>query len=391
MRTTAASLVARHGSAASRILVRARTLREYGVVRALSHKAVARRFYGAARNFSDDEYAAIWRDAAGELGAHVVDRQEGFLEIVGEQSSAWVWHQYTTLDDVLAFRRSLDKQVVHTVLAAAGLPVPAHAPFRASDLAPALAFLKSRRGSYVVKPADGTGGGMGVTAGVRSAEDLVLATAMASRFGERLLIEEQAAGAMYRLLFLEGKLLDVVRRASAHVVGDGRSSVRELIAAENRRRLASRRGASFGLLRVDLDCLLTLRASGRSMKSIPLAGAKVPLKVSCSDNRREDNETVRTRLDSRLVAQAAQAADRLGLRLAGVDIVSLDPHLPLEANGGVIIEVNCTPGLAHHYHVRERPTRVAVPVLARLLAPTSLADATFAPPVAVSSCRAIDE
>jgi D-alanine-D-alanine ligase-like ATP-grasp enzyme len=368
VRAKTASLAARHGRAAVRVVVRAQTLREYGAVRALCHKAVAQRFYAAARNFTDDEYAAIWRDAAGELGARVLDRHEGFLEIVGEQSSTWVWHQYTTLDDVLAFRRSLDKQVVHAVLAGAGLPVPAHAPFRASNLAPALAFLKSRRGSCVVKPADGTGGGMGVTAGVRSADDLVSATAMASRHGARLLIEEQAVGTMYRLLFLDGQLLDVVRRLSAHSVGDGRSSVRELIAAENRRRLAARGGGGFALLRVDLDCLLTLKASGRSMKSIPAAGAKVPLKVSCSDNRREDNETVRTPLDARLVAQAAEATERLGLRLAGVDIVTPDPHRPLEANGGVIIEVNCTPGLAYHYHVRDRPTRVAVPVLSRLLA-----------------------
>ena len=87
------------------------------------------------------------------------------------------------------------------------------------------------------------------------------------------------------------------------------------------------------------------------MRSVPRPGECVALKVSSSDNRREDNETVRAPLDSSLVAQAAEATERLGLRLAGVDIVSVDPHRPLEENGGVIIEVNCTPGLAYHYHV----------------------------------------
>lgn len=369
MRAAAVSVAARRARPAARLLVRAQTLREYGALRAIRHKVVAGRFYAGARGFKDQEYVAIWREAARELGAGVVDHAHGFLEIVGEHGSTWVWQQYTTLDDVLAFRRSLDKEVVHALLGGAGIPVPAHAPFRASNLGPALAFLASRGGSCVVKPADGTGGGMGVTAGVRSPRDLLLATAMASRYGERLLIEEEAVGTMYRLLFLEGKLLDVVRRWPAQVVGDGRSTVRELIAAENRRRLASRGGGGFALLRVDLDCLLTLKASGRSMDSVPLPAENVRVKISCSDNRREDNETVRAPLDSRLVAQAAQATERLGLRLAGVDIVSLDPHRPLEENGGVIIEVNCTPGLAYHYQVRERPTPVAVPVLRRLLAP----------------------
>jgi len=352
----------------ARLLVRAWTVREYGAVRALRHKVVAKRFYGGARDFTDQEYTTIWREAARELGARVIDHRHGFLEIVGERRSTWVWRQYVMLDDVLAFRRSLDKEVVHSVVGGAGLPMPAHTSFRASDLGPALAFLKSVGGSCVVKPADGTGGGMGVTAGVRSARELVLATALATRHGKRLLIERQAAGTMYRLLFLEGQLLGVIRRLSTQVVGDGRSTVRDLIAAENRRRLAARGNGGFSLLRVDLDCLLTLKTGGWSMASVPTVGEQVTLKTSSSDNRRQDNETVRAPLDPALVAQAADATERLGLRLAGVDIVTPDPHRPLADNGGVMIEVNCTPGLAYHYHVREDPTPVAVPVLRRLLA-----------------------
>jgi D-alanine-D-alanine ligase-like ATP-grasp enzyme len=369
--TTALSLTAGRTPAVIRILVRARVLREYGALAALRHKVVAERFYRRSSGFTDHEYAAIWRDAASELEASVTDRGHGFLEVAGGGRSTWVWRQYTTLDDIVAFRRSLDKEVVQAVLAGAGLPIPAQVPYRASDLGPALAFLRSRRGPAVVKPADGTGGGMGVTAGVQSPKDLVLATALAGRYGQRLLIEDQATGTMYRLLFLDGQLLDTVRRLPARVVGDGRSSIRELIAAENRRRLAASGGNGFALLRVDLDCLLTLRASGRSMRSVPGVGEHVPVKVSSSDNRREDNETVRGPLDPGLVAQAAEATERLGLRLAGVDIVSPDPRRPPHENGTVIIEVNCTPGLAYHYHVRDRPIPVAVPVLARLLAPPS--------------------
>jgi D-alanine-D-alanine ligase-like ATP-grasp enzyme len=369
MRVKLASLAASHVRTPIRALVRAQTFREYGALRSLRHKMVARRFYGDARGFGNSEYAAIWREAAQELGTEVVDRGQGFLEIVGEQRSTWVWRQYTALDDLIAFRRSLDKEVVHSVLSAAGLRVPSHASFRPADLDPAVAFLRARRRPCVVKPADGTGGGMGVTPGVRSTRDLVLAVALASRYGERLLIEDQAEGTMYRLLFLEGRLLDVVRRASTRVVGDGRASVRDLIAGENRRRLAARGGHGFSLLRVDLDCLLTLKAGGRSMQSIPTAGERVALKISCSDNRREDNETVREALDPTLVADAAAATRRLGLRLAGVDVVTPDPHRSLQQAGGVIIEVNCTPGLQYHYQVRDRPTRVAVPILRRLLAP----------------------
>ena len=151
-----------------------------------------------------------------------MDRGHGFLEIERGQQSTWVWRQYVTLDDVLACRRSLDKEVVHDLLASAGPPVPAHAAFRASNLGPALTFLRSRGGPCVVKPAEGTGGGRGVTAGVRSSGDLVLATALAHPHGQRLLIEQQAAGTMYRLLFLAST---AIRSASTTSQGSRRSII----------------------------------------------------------------------------------------------------------------------------------------------------------------------
>src|SRR5688572_32104639 len=48
------------------------------------------------------------------------------------------------------------------------------------------------------------------------------------------------AGASYRLLYLEGRLIDAVRRDPPTVTGDGYSTIRRLIAHENRRRLERR-------------------------------------------------------------------------------------------------------------------------------------------------------
>jgi cyanophycin synthetase len=59
----------------------------------------------------------------------------------------------------------------------------------------------------------------------------------------------------------------------------------------------------------------------------------------------------------------------VGLRLAGVDLVAPSLDGSLAETGGVVLEVNCTPGLHHHYLVAdpEGATRVAVPILERLL------------------------
>jgi D-alanine-D-alanine ligase-like ATP-grasp enzyme len=83
----------------------------------------------------------------------------------------------------------------------------------------------------------------------------------------------------------------------------------------------------------------------------------------------EDNETFSGELEPELIAEARSAQNAVGLRLSGVDVITTDPTRPLADTGGVITEVNGTPGLHHHYLVAdpEGATRVAIPILERLL------------------------
>ena len=59
----------------------------------------------------------------------------------------------------------------------------------------------------------------------------------------------------------------------------------------------------------------------------------------------------------------------LGTEFAGVDIITLDPSVPLGAGGGIFLEINTTPGIHHHYVTEEdtRTNRVALRVLKHLL------------------------
>jgi cyanophycin synthetase len=174
---------------------------------------------------------------------------------------------------------------------------------------------------------------------------------------------------VYRFLLLDGELLDVVRRRPPTVVGDGRSSVDELIAAENSRRLEADGEEGLWLLRADLDLVLALERQGLRPSAVPDAGRRVAVKSVTNQNRAEDNETVREEISEELVAEARHAAELVGLRLAGVDLVTTDLTRPLVESGGVILEVNCTPGLHHHLLVADRAgaTDVATPILRKLL------------------------
>lgn len=314
-------------------------------------------------------YQGIWRAAATEIGAEAVELSPGAFAVSRAGRSTRVVRWVTELDELAAVERSRDCTAVQHMLRANGLPVPEQIDFRAADPRPAFAFLGDGAQPCVIKPAGGTGAGYGVTCGVRHRRDLVRADLQAARFTERLAVERQAPGAMYRMLVLDGELIAVVRRNPPSVTGDGGSNVGELIAAENRRRLAAGGHEGLSPLRVDIDCLLALRAAGLGVRSVLARGARVIVKTSSSDSGRADNETVDERLCGELIEEVVAAARLTRLRLAGIDVVTPDLRRGLQAVGGALVEVNATPGLHHHYLVPEAGARrhVAVPILRRLL------------------------
>ena len=316
----------------------------------------------------DDAYRRIWTDAARELGAEVSELPGGFLKI--QKDGVWtrVLDNLVMLDDGVTLRFALQKTLVNDLLAAAGLPVPEGLEFDAFDLTPAEQFLASGPVPCVVKPV-GSSGGYSVTSGIRTSADLMRARLRASRVDRRLMIERQAAGDFYRFLVLDGALLDVVRRRPPRVTGDGSSTIEQLIEAENRRRIENRHQEMLWPLRVDLDCVLTLEAAGLTLSSVIPAGVTVPIKTVVSQGTMRDNETVRDQIAPELVEQTIEAARLVGLRLAGVDVITPSLSESLATAGGVIIEVNGPPGLNYHYDVAQPAdrTRVAVPILRALL------------------------
>ena len=313
-------------------------------------------------------YRVIWQRAADEVGAELTVIHGDFLDLRAGDRRARVWRHWVPLDDAVTLRFALDKTAVHEVLARAGLPLPEHEEWDASKLNGAAEFLERSPAPCVVKPTGGASGS-GATTGVRTRDQLLRARLRASRLSRRLLIERQAEGDMYRLLFMDGELLDTVRRRPPRITGDGRSTIRELIAAENRSRLDPEHPVSMPILRVDLDSLFTLEAAGLSLESVLPADTTIAVKTVTSQNRIEDNETVREPIAPDLVAEAREAAAQVGVRLAGVDLITPDLSRCLKESGGVIIEVNGTPGLHYHYQVADEAnaTPVAVPILRRLL------------------------
>lgn len=312
-------------------------------------------------------YDGAWRQAAAEIGATWEPIGAGISEIALNGVRTRVIENTCEIDDPVTLAVLADKALTHKIVATESVPVPRHVAFTYKDPAPALEFLRNTAADCVVKPASGTGGGRGVTTGIRTAWQLAGAAASASVYTDDLLIEEQVPGDNYRLLYLDGELVDAFVRRAPAVVGDGRSTVAQLVRHANDDRLSRGAGVSQVLLTIDLDMRRTLARQNLSLRSVPPEGTSVVLKTVVNENAGADNTTVTDILCRSLVEDCARAVRALGVRLAGVDVITPNPAVSLRESGGVVLEVNAPPNFYYHYHKRDGVFPVAQHVLKRLV------------------------
>ena len=321
---------------------------------------------GAQANRSEF-YELIWSEAAHALGATLRRIGHGVLEIRRGSLVTRVRQNCTTMDDAITLALAGNKPLTYRLFADCGVRVPRYAEFTLDEVQRAARFLREAKGECVVKPAADTGGGLGVTTGIQTSWQLARAAANATVYGNDLLIQEQVPGDNYRLLYLDGMLLDAVVQKPPTVKGDGRSPVRSLVRQANTRRLEKGACISQGLLSVDPDMRQTLDAQGLKLSSVPREGQTVVLKTAINENMGEDNRTATAMLCQSIIDEVALASRTVGARLAGVDIITTNPSVPLRESGGAIIEVNTTPGFYWHYQKADGPFPVAYHVLQFLM------------------------
>lgn len=305
-------------------------------------------------------YAEAWTEAAGDVGATVRRLGGGGLAISRRGTEILVRTNRTPLDSPAALALAGDKPRVYGLLRAEGIPMPRHRRLAVGDRREALAFLESIGGPVVVKPARNSSAGQGVSTGIATPDGLVRALAAAGACCPEVLVEEQVQGDNLRLLLLDGELIDAVVRHPPALLGDGRSTIRELVRTENRRRLIEGRARAQVLIGIDGDMRNTLECQGLTLDSRPAAGRQVVLKRVVNDNRGNENESAGDLVTSEMVEAACRMAAVVGARWAGIDLIR-------HRRGFVALEVNTTPGHYYHYHRRGQPVRVAVPVLRRAL------------------------
>ena len=279
-----------------------------------------------------------------------------------------------TLSDysgILGVELACDKEGTKMILQDAGAPVPRGTLIQYFD---ELETAIEDVGGYpiVIKPLDGNHG-RGITININSWEQAQVAYDLASNASKTrsVIVERFYQGHDYRVLVINGKLTAVAQRVPAHVVGDGSSTINELIEKTNR---DPQRGEGHDniLTRIIVDQTVTsvLERQGYRIDTVLQAGEVAYLRATANLSTGGIAVDRTDDIHPENVWLAQRVAKIVGLDIAGIDIVSPDITKPLREVDGVIVEVNAAPGFRMHVAPSQGlPRNVAAPVLNMLFPP----------------------
>ena len=266
-----------------------------------------------------------------------------------------------------AIHITADKAAAAEIMRAAGCSV---APFRAflrTQRDEARAYFDSVATEVYLKPVHGWAG-LNVFPAIRDRAEFDSAFGVIAASGDDVFVERHLSGDIVRFIFIAGRLVGTrIVRPSA-VTGDGRSTVAELIAAENAW-IVARNVPSWGTTPVPLLHPGVLTRQGLDMSSVPAAGRRVPLSLvsNVSKGGRSIGEPPDIHPSYAEEARRAVAAF-LGLAITALDVMVADHTRPAAADNHWILDVNSAPGIATFHFVHEgRPAEVADAILDWLL------------------------
>jgi cyanophycin synthetase len=270
----------------------------------------------------------------------------------------------------IAVELASEKDETNRILGDLGLPVPRQA--LVYRLRRAIAAAQRIGYPVVLKPLNANHG-RGVSTNIMDEEQLEKAYDKAKEHSDGVIVETFLEGLDHRLLVVGGKLVAAAKRVPAHVVGDGQSSIEELVDKVNE---DPRRGVGHEkvLTRISLDGAAErmLTQNGMTISSVPTAGDIVYLQptANLSTGGTAVDVTDVIHPDNRIMAERAILA--LGLDVGGVDFITTDITRSYAEIGGGICECNAAPGFRMHVAPSEgEPRNVAGPVIDMLFPESS--------------------
>ncbi|GIO23429.1 acylphosphatase [Oceanobacillus sp. J11TS1] len=231
-----------------------------------------------------------------------------------------------------------DKEKTKDVLSKMNIRVPNGKRFYGEELNEAIIQYASKVGyPVVIKPADGSFG-RGVISNIKSRKELLDAINYVRddlKYRD-VILEEYIPGDEFRLYVVGDKVVGAIQRIPAHIVGDGKHSIKALVDLKNKERKSNPRLISCPII-INEEVASILNQLDYTLGSIPKDGEQLFLSKNSNISLGGDPVDVLDELQpaiKKVAVQAVQAVE--GLNHGAVDLI-IKPN-----KEAVVLELNAT-------------------------------------------------
>lgn len=287
----------------------------------------------------------------------------------------YFYDQVPSSTTALAARITTDKRLTRNYLKKAGIPVPkGFSTYPKDSQEYTEAIFEHLHKPLVIKPSYGM---HGTHVHTSIADKKIYRNTISflkknsNHPKESIIIEEQVSGTECRFLCCENKVIGVIRRVPAHIIGDGSRTISQLIKEKNNDPKRGRPEEHKPLTQIipDQDLMTCLKEHSFSLESTPAVGQRVMLRNVSNISKGGDSVDVTDEVSPKLKKLALKTLGTIpGLYWAGIDIMFQDKVMDSKQTA-VVIEINTSPGLDIHDHPYQGENRHASEAFVRHMFP----------------------
>ncbi|MFZ5438000.1 MAG: hypothetical protein ACOZAK_03025 [Patescibacteria group bacterium] len=275
------------------------------------------------------------------------------VKLTYNKKERFYYHQIPCSTTALAKYVCNNKQITSRLLKRNGISVPNGFRIRRTyDASYLKEIFVSLKKPIVVKPNSGTWG-ENVTTSINSYQQYLTAIKLAFNYSgsenTTVMVEEMFKGDEFRILVSREKVIGVLKRVPANIIGDGINTIEKLINLKNLNRGNKGSNKSHFKIRMDKKLQEFLLAQKLSFKFVPQKGEQIFLRMVSNVSQGGDAIDYTDKVHQSVKEIALKTISTIpGLSFTGIDFMTKDITKPQTRDSYVIIEINDSPGFDIH-------------------------------------------
>lgn len=169
------------------------------------------------------------------------------------------------------------------------------------------------------------------------------------------LVQRPIRGKDYRLVVLDNKVISAYKRIPLNVVGNGRSTISQLLKEKQKLFVAASRDTQ--IKTDDPRLARKLRRQGLTFRSVPGKGERIYVLDNANLSAGGDAIDVTEKVHPAFRKLAVKLTRDMGLRLCGVDLM-VESDISQKPNVYWILEINAAPGLDHYVKIGKEQEKI---------------------------------